>query len=159
MRVAVLNGPNLNLLGRREPELYGRGTFAELEAAVRVEAATLGLELDWHQSNHEGELVELVQRWPGRVDGALINAAAYTHTSLALRDALLAVRLPFVEVHLSNIFAREPARRHSLLADLALGVIAGLGPRGYGLALHALAAHLRERAGLAERDARAGRGG
>lgn len=153
MRVAVLNGPNLNLLGQREPEIYGRGTLAELEAAVRAEAAGLGLELEWHQSNHEGELVDLVQGWPGRVDGALVNAAAFTHTSLALRDALLAVRLPFVEVHLSNIFAREPARRHSLLADLALGVIAGFGPRGYGLALHALAAHLRESRGAARRPA------
>jgi 3-dehydroquinate dehydratase-2 len=145
MRVAVLNGPNLNLLGSREPDVYGRTTLAELEALVRAEADRLDVELSWHQSNAEGDLVEAVQALPGSANGALINAAAYTHTSLAVRDALLAVRVPFVEVHLSNIFAREAARHTSLLADLAVGMIAGFGARGYLLGLSALVGHLRDR--------------
>ena len=140
MRVAVLNGPNLNLLGTREPELYGRTTLAELERLVRDHAVALGLDLvEWCQTNHEGELVEAIQALPGRADAALINAAAYTHTSLAVRDACLAARVPFVEVHLTNVFAREAERRHSLLADLAIGVIAGFGPTSYLLALRAIA--------------------
>lgn len=143
MRLAVLNGPNLNLLGEREPEIYGRTTLAEIEAMVRAEAAVLGVEVEWLQSNHEGVLVDAVQSWRGgRVHGALINAAAYTHTSMALRDALLAVRTPFVEVHLSNLFAREAARRHSLLGDLAIGVITGFGADGYRMALRALKGRL-----------------
>ncbi len=144
MLIAVVNGPNLNLLGTREPELYGRATLAEIEHQVRATAGTLGVTVEWIQSNHEGALVEAVQGLAGRADGALINAAALTHTSLALRDALLAVRLPFIEVHLSNIFAREPARRESLLADLAIGVVTGLGARGYVLALEALVERLRD---------------
>src|SRR5688500_12147498 len=144
MRIAVLNGPNLNLLGTREPEVYGRATLAEIEAAVRADAQELGASIDWMQSNVEGVLVDAVQALPGRADGALLNAAAYTHTSVALRDALLAVRVPFVEVHLSNIFAREESRRHSLLADLAVGIIAGFGPRSYRLGLRALVERLRE---------------
>ena len=143
MRVTVLNGPNLNLLGTREPEIYGRATLAEIEAITREHASALGVTLAWHQTNHEGQLVELVQGLPGTADGALINAAALTHTSLGLRDALLAVRVPFVEVHLTNILAREPARRQSVLADLAVGIVAGFGPRSYVLALDALAGHLR----------------
>lgn len=143
MRVAVLNGPNLNLLGTREPEIYGRTTLTEIEQLVRAEASRLGAEVEWVQTNHEGELVEAVQRLRGRADGAIVNAAALTHSSLSLRDALLAVKVPFVEVHLSNIFAREPERRHSVLADLAVGVIAGFGPNGYVLALQALAGRLR----------------
>jgi 3-dehydroquinate dehydratase-2 len=143
MRVAVLNGPNLNLLGTREPEIYGRTTLAEIEQMVRAEASRLGAEVDWVQTNHEGELVDAVQGLRGQVDGAIVNAAALTHSSLTLRDAFLAVKVPFVEVHLSNIFAREPERRHSVLADLAVGVIAGFGPQGYVLALQALAGRLR----------------
>src|ERR671913_762442 len=119
MRIAVLNGPNLNLLGQREPEVYGRTTLSEIEAAVREAAKSLQAEVQWFQTNHEGALVDAVQALRGRADGALINAAAFTHSSLALRDALLAVRIPFVEVHLSNIFAREPTRRRSMIADLA----------------------------------------
>jgi 3-dehydroquinate dehydratase-2 len=143
MRIAVLNGPNLNLLGQREPELYGRTTLAEIEATVRDAARIHGVEIDWLQTNHEGALVDAVQALRGRADGALINAAALTHSSLALRDALLAVKVPFVEVHLSNIFAREPARRHSVIADLAIGLVTGFGPRGYLLALDALVGRLR----------------
>lgn len=144
MLIAVLNGPNLNLLGTREPEVYGRDTLPEIEAAVRAEASALGATIEWMQTNDEGALVDAVQSLLGRCDGALINAGAYTHTSLALRDALLAVQVPFVEVHLSNIFAREEARRRSLLADLAVGIVAGFGARGYPIALRALVESLRE---------------
>lgn len=143
MRIAVLNGPNLNLLGTREPEIYGRTTLAEIEQLVRTEATRLGAEIEWTQSNHEGELVDAVQRLRGRVDGAMINAGALTHSSLSLRDALLAVKVPFVELHLSNIFAREPERRHSVLADLAVGMVTGFGAQSYVLALHALVGRLR----------------
>src|SRR5829696_4699948 len=143
MHIAVLNGPNLNLLGQREPELYGRTSLAEIEAMVRDAAEPLGAQIDWFQTNHEGEMVDAVQRLRGRADGALINAAALTHSSLALRDALLAVQVPFVELHLSNIFAREPARRHSLIADLALGMVTGFGAQSYVLALQALVGRLR----------------
>lgn len=143
MRIAVLNGPNLNLLGQREPEVYGRVSLDEIEAMVREAAQTQGAEIDWMQTNHEGALVDAVQGLRGRVDGALINAAALTHSSLALRDALLAVRIPFVELHLSNIFAREPERRHSMIADLAVGVVTGFGAQSYLLALQALVGRLR----------------
>ena len=142
MRITVLNGPNLNLLGSREPEVYGRTTLAELEAMVREEADRLGVTLTWYQTNHEGEFVDAVQGLATSADGALVNAGAFTHTSLAIRDAFLAVRVPFVEVHLSNLFAREPERRHSRLADLAIGVITGFGPAGYQLGLRALVARL-----------------
>lgn len=143
MRIAVLNGPNLNLLGQREPEVYGRTSLAEIEAMVRQAAGPLGAEVDWFQTNHEGALVDAVQGLRGRADGALINAAALTHSSLALRDALLAVGVPFVELHLSNIFAREPERRHSVIADLAVGMITGFGAQSYLLALQALVGRLR----------------
>src|ERR671910_3253146 len=143
MLIAVLNGPNLNLLGQREPEVYGRTTLAEIERMVRDAARTHGAEIEWFQTNHEGALVDAVQGLQGRVDGALVNAAALTHTSLALRDAVLAVRIPFVELHLSNIFAREPERRHSVIADLALGMITGFGAQSYLLALQALVGRLR----------------
>jgi 3-dehydroquinate dehydratase II len=142
VRIAVLNGPNLNLLGDREPQLYGRVTLGEIETAIRAQAAALGVECVWTQTNHEGELVEAIQRLRGTADGALVNAAAFTHTSLAVRDALLAANVPFVEVHLSNIFAREPERRRSLLADLALGVVTGFGAASYHLALDGLVRHL-----------------
>jgi len=147
VRIAVLNGPNLNLLGAREPDLYGRATLPEIEASTQAHAASLGVECTWTQTNHEGELVEAVQGLQGTVDGALINAAAFTHTSLAVRDAVLAVQIPFVEVHLSNIFAREPERRRSLLADLALGVVTGFGADSYRLGLEGLVRHLTARRG------------
>lgn len=147
MHIAVLNGPNLNLLGEREPELYGRTTLAEIEAATRERARALGVDCSWTQSNHEGELVEAIQALKGRADGAVINAAAFTHTSLAVRDALLAVRIPFVEVHLSNLFAREPERRRSVLADLAVGVVTGFGAESYRLGLEGLVGYLASRHG------------
>jgi len=146
-KILVLNGPNLNLLGQREPELYGRTTLAEIEGMVRDAARSLGAEIDWFQTNHEGALVDAVQALRGRADGALINAAALTHTSLGLRDALLAVRIPFVELHLSNIFAREPERHHSVLADLAVGLVTGFGAQSYLLALEGLVRRLRATAG------------
>jgi 3-dehydroquinate dehydratase II len=143
MLIAVLNGPNLNLLGQREPEVYGRTTLAEIETMVRDAARSHGADIEWLQTNHEGQLVDAVQGLRGRVDGALVNAAALTHTSLALRDAMLAVRVPFVELHLSNIFAREPERRHSVIADLAVGLVTGFGAQSYLLALQALVGRLR----------------
>lgn len=145
IRIAVLNGPNLNLLGQREPALYGAETLAQIEGRARARAAALGLSLTWAQSNHEGVLVDAIQALPGSADGLVLNAGGYTHTSLAIRDALLAVQVPFIEVHLSNLFAREPRRHHSLLADLAVGVIMGLGGDGYLLALEALHRRLHGR--------------
>lgn len=142
MRVGVINGPNLNLLGTRERSVYGGLTLDQIESLVRVEARGLGVEIDWCQSNVEGELVTAVQRLGASGDGLMVNAGAYTHTSLAIRDAVLAVAVPTVEVHLSNIFAREAARRQSLLADAVVGVIAGFGPTSYLLGLRALHARL-----------------
>ena len=145
MRIAVLNGPNLNLLGSREPHIYGTDSLADIERAARERASTHGAELHWQQTNHEGEFVEAIQALQGHADGALVNAAAFTHTSLAIRDAWLAVDVPFVEVHLSNIFAREENRRQSVLADLAIGVVAGFGRQSYLLGLDALVAYLGSR--------------
>ena len=142
MRIAVLNGPNLNLLGTREPEIYGHQTLADVERKLLEVAKELRVELEFSQQNGEGELVERVHTMRGRVDGALVNAGAYTHTSLALRDAFAGVGVPFVEVHISNIYAREPERRHSMLAEAAVGVVCGLGVLGYELALRGLVAHL-----------------
>jgi 3-dehydroquinate dehydratase II len=144
MRVTVLNGPNLNLLGTREPDRYGRATLADVESLARAEASALGVELRWVQSNHEGVLIDEIQAARGSADGLLVNAGAYTHTSVALRDALLAVALPFVEIHLTNPYAREPFRRRSLMADLAIGVVAGFGPQSYLLGLRALASRLAD---------------
>jgi len=132
----LLNGPNLNLLGSREPGIYGATTLAEIEARLQTKAQAAGAALAVFQSNSEAELVERVQQ-AGRegIDFILINPAAYTHTSVALRDALAAVAIPFVEIHLSNVFARESFRRESYFSDIAVGVISGLGPAGYELAL------------------------
>lgn len=142
MRIAVLNGPNLNLLGTREPEIYGHESLADVERRLRDVARELRAELEFSQHNGEGEMIERVHAMRGRVDGALVNAGAYTHSSLALRDALAGIRMPFVEVHISNIYAREPERRHSMLAGAAVGVVCGLGVLGYELALRGLIAHL-----------------
>ena len=143
MRILVLHGPNLNLLGTREPGLYGQDTLAEIDAELQQQAERLGAQLDCFQSNHEGALVERIHQAAGSVDGLLINAGAYTHTSIALRDALLGVGLPFVELHLSNVHARERFRHRSFLADKAVGVICGFGPISYYLALEGMVAHLR----------------
>jgi len=140
--IAVLNGPNLNLLGVREPEIYGHQTLADVERQLRKVAAELRVDLEFAQHNAEGDLIDRVHAMRGRIDGALVNAGAYTHSSLALRDALTGVSVPFVEVHISNIYAREPERRHSMLASAAVGVVCGLGVLGYELALRGLVAHL-----------------
>ena len=139
----VLHGPNLNLLGTREPEVYGRATLAEIDADLAARAAAAGHALTSFQSNAEHELVERVQR--AREDGTafvLVNPGAFTHTSIALRDAFAAVGVPFIEVHLSNIHAREPFRHRSYFSDIAAGVILGLGPQGYELAVRAAASRL-----------------
>ena len=141
--ILVLNGPNLNLLGSREPEIYGRESLADIEKSCREHARRRGLAIDFRQSNHEGELIALVQEAKGRAAGIIVNAAGYTTTSVALLDALLAVGLPVIEVHLSNIFRRESFRQHSLISLAAKGVICGLGATGYLLALDAFARLLR----------------
>jgi 3-dehydroquinate dehydratase-2 len=145
-RVLLLNGPNLNLLGSREPGIYGAETLESIEKRAIEVARETGHELSAFQSNAEHELIERVQRAPADGIGFLIlNPAAFTHTSVALRDAIAAVRLPFIEVHLSNTHAREPFRRHSYFSDIAVGVIAGLGAFGYELAVRAAARHLAAR--------------
>lgn len=143
MRIAVVNGPNLNLLGTREPEIYGTGTLADLERDLATVAIELGVEITFVQHNGEGGLVDAIQSLQGQSNGLILNAGAYSHTSLAIRDALAAVRIPFVEVHISNIFGREPERRHSQFADLARGIVCGLGTFGYELALRGLCNSLR----------------
>lgn len=138
MRVTVLNGPNLNLLGTREPEIYGTTTLAEIEAMLHDEASRLGASIRFLQTNHEGTLVDQIQALRGAADGLILNAAAYSHTSLAIRDALLAVRVPFVEVHLTDVGSREDVRRRLVFGDLAVAVITGKGPEGYRQALRVL---------------------
>ncbi len=143
MQLLALHGPNLNLLGTREPGVYGSQTLDQVNAELESRAQALGASISCFQSNHEGALVDRIHEGRGSVDGILINAGAYTHSSIALRDALLGVAIPFVELHLSNTHAREPFRHHSTLADKALGVICGFGPLSYTLALEGLVAHLR----------------
>jgi 3-dehydroquinate dehydratase-2 len=142
MHILVLNGPNLNLLGTRQPEVYGRTSLADIEALCERTARDLGLRVSCQQSNHEGALIDAIHGARGAQDGIVLNAGAYTHTSIALHDAIAAVALPVVEIHLSNIHAREPFRHRSWIAPVALGQIAGFGAEGYALALRALAAHL-----------------
>lgn len=137
MKVLFLNGPNLNLLGTREPEVYGRLSLAEIEQAVRPRAAELGVTMEWRQSNHEGELVDALQAARGEFDVVVLNAAAYTHTSVALRDAIAATGVPTIEVHLSNVHARESFRHRSLISAVCRGVIAGFGADSYRLGLEA----------------------
>ena len=144
-KILVLNGPNLNLLGTREPEIYGTTTLDDIAARCNEVASARSAEIDFKQSNHEGELVDWIQN-AGDVAGIIINAGAYTHTSVALRDAFVGTALPFVEVHLSNVFARESFRHDSLLADVAIGGIFGLGPIGYTLGLRGLLDAVNERA-------------
>lgn len=143
MRIAVIHGPNLRLLGRREPEVYGTATLADVDAALQTEAVELGVEVEFFQSNHEGALLDFVEDASARVDGFVINPGAFTHTSVALRDALAGVARPFVEVHLSNTAAREPFRRQSYLAEVAVGVVYGFGVQSYVLGLRGLVARLR----------------
>jgi len=138
VKIAVINGPNLNLLGMREPELYGKTTLADIEGRLNALASDIGAELTFTQLNGEGEIVEYVHGLKGKVDGALVNAGAYSHTSLAIRDALAGVQVPFVEVHMTNIYAREPERRKSALADAAVAVVCGFGADSYDLALRGL---------------------
>lgn len=145
MRIAVLNGPNLNLLGTREPALYGRESLADVERALRSVATEVGADVEFAQHNGEGELIDTIHKLRGRVDGVVINAGAYTHTSIAIRDALAAIEVPFIEVHVTNVYAREPERRHSMLAQAAVGVVCGLGTYGYELALRGLTRTLAAR--------------
>ncbi len=142
----VLNGPNLNLLGQRQPEVYGTATLADVERLTRERAAKFGLEIDFRQSNREGELIDWVQEARGRAAGLIVNAAGYTHTSVALLDALQAFDPPVIEVHLSNIFRRDAFRQHSYISLGADGVICGLGAKGYELAVEALAELIEARA-------------
>ena len=137
MKILFLNGPNLNLLGQREPDIYGRATLADIEAKVRGQAAELKAEIDFRQSNLEGELVGWIQQAKGKFDVIVINAAAYTHTSIALRDAIAAGGVPTIEIHLSNVHAREEFRHKSLIAPVCLGQITGFGQKSYILALEA----------------------
>jgi 3-dehydroquinate dehydratase-2 len=138
VKIAVLNGPNLNLLGTREPALYGRESLDDIERSLRAVGKDVDAELQFAQHNGEGDLIDAIHKLRGKVDGVVINAGAYTHTSLAIRDALSAIAVPFVEVHITNVYAREPERRHSMLASAAVGVICGMGAYGYELALHGL---------------------
>ncbi len=144
MHLLLLNGPNLNLLGQREPGIYGSGTLASIEDGLRQEATAAGAVLECFQSNFEGALVERIHQAMGTSQGILINAGAFTHTSIALRDALLGVAIPYVELHLSNTHAREPFRHRSYLADRAVGVVSGFGAMSYSLALQGLIDHLRQ---------------
>ena len=143
--IAVLNGPNLNLLGVREPALYGTTTLAEVESRLRDVGQELDVDVECVQRNGEGELIDAIQSLRGRAQGAIINAGAYSHTSLAIRDAFAAAEVPFVEVHLTNVYAREPERRTSALAPGARGVLCGFGAYGYELALRGLIASLNAR--------------
>lgn len=142
MRIAVISGPNLNLLGKREPEIYGTETLAQIEGRLQHVAEEIGTNLETFQSNAEGELIDYIQKSAERVDAFLVNAGGLTHTSVALRDALIGVDRPFVELHLSNPAAREPFRHVSLLADRALGVVVGFGAESYVLGLRGLVARL-----------------
>src|SRR5205809_8123653 len=137
MKIVFLNGPNLNLLGQREPEIYGKTTLADIETQVRERGQKLGAEVEFRQSNIEGELVSWIQEARGKFDVIVLNAAAYTHTSIAVRDAVVAVGIPTIEIHLSNVHAREKFRQKSLIAPVCVGQIAGFGPNSYLLALDA----------------------
>jgi len=143
--IYVLNGPNLNLLGQREPEIYGHDTLASIEALCNAKAKSLGLDIDFRQTNIEGELVNHIHEARTKAQGIVINAGAYTHTSVALHDAVKAVGLPTIEVHLSNVYKREAFRHHSYLSPVAEGVICGFGPQSYELALEGLASVLKKK--------------
>ncbi|MEM8728590.1 MAG: type II 3-dehydroquinate dehydratase [Pseudomonadota bacterium] len=142
--VLVLNGPNLNMLGTREPEVYGRTTLAMIEDACRARGSALGMDVACLQSNHEGALIDAIHASAGDHAGIVLNAGAYTHTSIALHDAIASVPVPVIEVHLSNVHAREPFRHHSCIAPVVMGQVIGFGSRGYLLAIDALHSHLGE---------------
>jgi 3-dehydroquinate dehydratase-2 len=146
LRIGVVHGPNLNLLGTREPAVYGSATLDDVNAGVASLAAELGVAVEFFHSNHEGALVDHVQQAAGRVGGFVVNAGAYTHTSIALRDALAGVARPYVEVHLSNVFARERFRHRSYLAAGAVGIVSGFGAESYRLGVRALVEHLKSSA-------------
>ncbi len=141
-RILVVHGPNLNLLGSREPDIYGKTTLEEINADLTSAAKEWGADIEFFQSNHEGALLDRIQEAQSWADGILINPGGLTHTSVTLRDALVATGLPIVEIHLSNVFAREEFRRHSFISAITIGVISGFGPTGYGLGLNALLEHL-----------------
>ena len=143
IRIYVLNGPNLNLLGIRAPEIYGTGTLGDIQNMMEEKAEELGAELEFYQSNHEGQLIDWIHESRTDANGIIINAGAYTHTSIALRDAIEAVELPTFEVHLSDIHAREEYRKKSFISEVAVKMICGLGAKGYSLALEQLVAHCR----------------
>lgn len=143
-KILVIHGPNLNLLGQREPEVYGTQTLADIDASIEAAAKELGVEVETFQSNHEGALIDRIQEAMGVASGILINPGGFTHTSVALRDALVGVSLPIVEVHLSNVFARESFRHESFVSAIALGIISGLGADGYRFGLEALVRHISD---------------
>jgi len=144
VRIAVIHGPNLRLLGRREPEVYGRASLDDVNEALDALAAELGIDIETYQSNHEGDILDFIEAAADRVQGFLVNPGAFTHTSVALRDALSGVDRPFVEVHLSNTAAREPFRRRSFLSDVAAGVVFGFGVQSYLLGLRGLVSGIRD---------------
>ncbi|GFF46955.1 catabolic 3-dehydroquinase 1 [Aspergillus udagawae] len=144
--ILLINGPNLNLLGTREPQIYGSTTLADVEASCKAHAEALGATLAVFQSNHEGAIIDRIQAARGTVDGIIINPGAFTHTSVAIRDALLSVEIPFIELHVSNVHAREPWRHHSYFSDKAAGIIVGLGVYGYKVAVDHVALNFKERA-------------
>jgi 3-dehydroquinate dehydratase-2 len=143
-RIIVIHGPNLNMLGTREPDFYGRLTLNDINVQLLARGHQLGVEVDVYQSNHEGDIVTRIQDIVGHYDGLIINPAAYTHTSIAIRDAILLLDIPVIEIHLSNIYKRESFRHHSMLADIVTGQISGLGTRGYLLALDAISKIISE---------------
>ena len=145
MDLLIINGPNLNLVGKREPTIYGSQTLEDIQEELLISARKLDSELKFFQSNSEGEMIDCIQNSAGSIDGILINAGAYTHTSIALRDALLGVAIPYVEVHLSNIYSREEFRHKSFLSGTALGLVCGFGANSYQLALQGIVSYLKRR--------------
>ena len=143
MNLLIVNGPNLNLVGKREPSIYGAQTLEDIQEELLTLAGELDVKLKFFQSNSEGEMIDCIQKSVGSIDGILINAGAYTHTSIALRDALLGVAIPYVEIHLSNIYSREDFRHKSFLSDKALGLVCGFGPISYQLALQGIISYLK----------------